>query len=111
MLLRHAVVCGLFCATALAQRRVIDDAEAKKTFESVCSGCHSLQLSTGRRATHDEWMDLVARMADKGATATDDQYFAIVDYLTKTYGPARLNVNRAEAADLAAFFAISEADG
>ncbi len=110
MLLRYAAVCGLLCATVFAQRKVIDDAEAKKTFESVCSGCLSLRVSTNVRATHDEWMELAQRMSDKGANATDDQYFAIVDYLTKNHGSARLNVNRAEAADLAAFFAISDAD-
>jgi len=96
-------------AAAFAQQK-IDDAQGKKLFETVCSQCHELSLTTGRRSTHDEWMDLVQRMAQKGANATDDQFFAIVDYLTRNYGPAKLRINEALAPDVAAFFAISQSD-
>lgn len=100
----------VLCAAAFAQQKAADDAEGKKAFENVCSQCHELTLSTGRRSTHDEWMELVQRMAEKGANATDAEYFAIVDYLTKNYGPAKLNVNHAGAADLAPFFSITQTD-
>ncbi len=100
----------VFCAAAFAQEKAMDDAAAKKVFENVCSQCHDLSLTVGRRSTHDEWMELVQRMAEKGASASDAEYFAIVDYLTKNYGPARLNVNQAKAVDLAPFFAITQAD-
>jgi competence protein ComEA len=105
-----ALLSLVLCAAAFAQQKAADDVEGKRTFENICSQCHELSLSTGRRSTHDEWMGLVQRMAEKGANATDAEYFAIVDYLTKNYGPARLNVNRAGAADLAPFFAISQDD-
>ncbi len=104
-----ALVLFAFCTAAFAQQK-IDDAESKKLFEMVCGQCHELSLTTGRRSTHDEWMDLVQRMAQKGANATDDQFFAIVDYLTKNYGPSKLRINEALAPDVAAFFAISQAD-
>jgi competence protein ComEA len=100
----------VLCATAFAQQKTMDDAEAKKVFENVCSQCHELTLTTGRRSMHDEWMELVQRMAEKGASASDAEYFAIVDYLTKNYGPARLNVNKAAAVDLAPFLSITPAD-
>jgi DNA uptake protein ComE-like DNA-binding protein len=105
-----ALLSLVLCAGAFAQQKAADDAEGKKAFENVCSQCHELSLSTGRRSTHDEWMALVQRMAEKGANASDAEYFAIVDYLTKNYGPARLNVNQAMAVDLAPFFAITQAD-
>jgi competence protein ComEA len=105
-----AVLSLVLSAAAFAQQKTVSDAEAKKTFENVCSQCHELALTLGRRSTHDEWMELVQRMAEKGASASDDEYFAIVDYLTKNYGPARLNVNQAKAVDLAPFFAITQAD-
>ena len=105
-----AAACLAFCAAAFPQQKAAGDAEAKKVFENVCSQCHDLSLSTGRHAMHDEWMSVVQRMAEKGAGASDDQYFAIVDYLTKNYGPARLKVNQAAAADLAAFFSVSDAE-
>jgi competence ComEA-like helix-hairpin-helix protein len=105
-----ALLSLVLCAAAFGQQKAADDAEGKKAFENVCSQCHELTLSTGRRSTHDEWMELVQRMAEKGANATDAEYFAIVDYLTKNYGPAKLNVNHAGAADLAPFFAITQAD-
>jgi competence protein ComEA len=100
----------VLCAAAFAQEKTMDDAAAKKVFENVCSQCHDLSLTVGRRSTHDEWMELVQRMAEKGASASDAEYFAIVDYLTKNYGPARLNVNQAKAVDLAPFFSITPAD-
>jgi competence ComEA-like helix-hairpin-helix protein len=106
----RALLSLVLCAAAFGQQKAPDDADGKKTFENVCSQCHELSLSTGRRSTHDEWMAVVQRMAEKGANASDAEYFAIVDYLTKNYGPARLNVNQATAVDLAPFFAITEAD-
>jgi competence protein ComEA len=105
-----AALCLALCAGAAAQQKTTSDAEAKKVFENVCGQCHDLGLTTNHRATHDEWMELVQRMAEKGASASDDQYFAIVDYLTRNYGPAKLNVNQAGAADLAGFFSISQTD-
>ncbi len=109
-ILIKAAACIALGAAAFAQQKAMSDAEEKKVFENVCSQCHDLSLTTGRHSSHDQWMEVVQRMAEKGANATDDQYFAIVDYLTKNYGPARLNVNQAGAADLTAFFAISQAD-
>lgn len=108
-LLYAAALAGL-CAAAFAVQKAADDADAKKTFESVCSQCHDLAIITTRHAGYDDWTKVVQRMAGEGASATDDQYLAIVDYLTRNYGPARLNVNQAAAPDLAAFFAISEAE-
>ncbi len=85
-------------------------AESKKDFETVCTQCHELDRITARRATHDVWNTVVTRMESEGATATREQFEAIVEYLARNFPPKRLNVNQASAADLAAFFALSDTD-
>jgi competence ComEA-like helix-hairpin-helix protein len=95
---------------AVAQEKPASDAETRKTFESVCSQCHELSLITERRALHDVWAKVVRRMDAEGAGASDAQYLSIIDYLTRNYGPERLNVNEASADDFAVFFAISQSD-
>jgi competence ComEA-like helix-hairpin-helix protein len=49
-------------------------------------------------------------MDAEGAGASAAQYLSIIDYLTRHYGPERLNVNEASAEDFAVFFAISQSD-
>lgn len=88
--------------------------EGAKLLTKVCAGCHKIEMVTSHRGTRDEWRATVEAMVTKGADASDDDFNAVIDYLTKNYGPdskARFNVNSATAGQIAAFFAIPEAQG
>jgi mono/diheme cytochrome c family protein len=60
--------------------------QARDTVQQVCNGCHSVDLIASHRQTRDQWTTTVQRMAQHGASATDEQFQSIVDYLTENFG-------------------------
>jgi hypothetical protein len=52
---------------------------------SVCSGCHSLELTANERLTAQGWHDLVGLMGARGAVATDDEFNDITAYLARSF--------------------------
>jgi quinoprotein glucose dehydrogenase len=51
----------------------------------VCSGCHSPDLAATQRLSPQEWNSLVQSMAARGASASDDEFDTITDYLAKSF--------------------------
>lgn len=51
----------------------------------VCSGCHSPDLATTQRLNAQEWNSLVQSMAARGASATDEEFETITDYLARSF--------------------------
>jgi hypothetical protein len=41
------------------------------------------------RGTRDEWQATIVAMVEKGADASDEDFNAVLDYLTKNYGHDR----------------------
>jgi quinoprotein glucose dehydrogenase len=62
------------------------DARQRAIVERVCADCHSLQQAIANRYTRDGWVDVINEMAGRGAQATDPEFEAIIDYLTRHYG-------------------------
>jgi competence protein ComEA len=63
--------------------------------------------------TKDRWAKVVDEMVSRGATGTDDEVDEVVDYLATHFGPPnikKVNVNKADAAELTAVLGISAAD-
>ncbi len=52
----------------------------------VCSGCHVPEMVTAKRHTADEWDEIIAKMVDHGAQATDAEQDQILAYLVRFYG-------------------------
>ena len=55
--------------------------------QKVCNNCHSVDLVTTHRQTREQWTTTVQRMAQRGASASDQQFNSIVDYLTENFAP------------------------
>jgi glucose dehydrogenase len=64
----------------------LPDGKGRELVQRVCNSCHSVDLITTHRQTRDEWTGTVQRMAQHGASATDDDFHSIVDYLTHNFG-------------------------
>jgi hypothetical protein len=62
------------------------DARQRAIVERVCADCHSLQQALANRYTRAGWIDVINEMAGRGAQATDPEFEAITDYLTRHYG-------------------------
>jgi quinoprotein glucose dehydrogenase len=65
---------------------VLPEGNGRDLVQKVCNSCHSVDLITTHPQTRDEWTGTVQRMAQHGASATDEQFNEIVDYLTNNFG-------------------------
>ena len=67
----------------------------------VCTTCHDSQRILTTRYTRAQWTENVARMANRGLLASDDELELILEYLVQNFAKNdRVNVNKAEALDL-----------
>jgi hypothetical protein len=53
----------------------------------VCTSCHAPELVVSKRHTPEEWDDIIAKMVDHGAQATDEEQQRILTYLVRFFGP------------------------
>jgi competence ComEA-like helix-hairpin-helix protein len=88
----------------------LPDGPGKAEVLKICTDCHELDVVVQENRTKDAWKKTVAKMGDRGAEATDQQFEAIIAYLTKYFG--RINVNKATADEIVAGvdFTPKEAD-
>ena len=67
-------------------------------FARVCSKCHDgTRIVEGRRL-RSQWEETLEKMTALGATGTDEDFEAILDYLVRVHG--RVNVNMAAADEI-----------
>src|SRR5687767_12439840 len=67
-------------------------------FARVCSKCHDgTRIVEGRRL-RSQWEETLEKMTALGATGTDEDFEAILDYLVRVHG--RVNVNTAAADEI-----------
>jgi cytochrome c5 len=79
----------VFCSIGLlasAQAQSLPDGPGKETLASVCTQCHGLDVITALRRSAASWKQTVDQMRDMGASATDQEFTAIVNYLARNFG-------------------------
>jgi competence protein ComEA len=96
----------LLLVASLAQD--LPDGPGKETVLKICRDCHDLDTITMENRTNEGWKKTVAKMGDRGAEGTDEQFEAVISYLTKNFG--RINVNKATAEEIAAGLDFSAKD-
>jgi cytochrome c5 len=60
----------------------------KEVFLNTCSKCHSPRNVLAYRQDADGWTATITKMVGYGATGSDEDFTAILDYLTKSFPPA-----------------------
>jgi competence ComEA-like helix-hairpin-helix protein len=75
----------------------LPDGQGKAVVERVCQSCHELDVIAGDRNDRQGWTATVEAMKTRGASATDQEVNAIIDYLSSYLGrdPVKVNVNNA----------------
>jgi hypothetical protein len=53
----------------------------------TCAACHPPELVVSKRRTPEEWDDVIARMIDRGAVASEEEQQQIFEYLVRFFGP------------------------
>ena len=75
----------------------------------MCSKCHSPNNILAMGRTPEGWQELIIKMTTMGLQGTDEDFTATLDYLSASF-PPKINVNRANAAQLATALALTPAE-
>lgn len=59
--------------------------------QRVCTACHAIGMVTAKGRTSQEWAEIIGRMQGLGLEASDDDLYAIHDYLSRELPPRRGN--------------------
>lgn len=77
-------------------------------FTRICGDCHDSGRVVAQRRSKVDWEDVLNKMADKGATGSDDDFNTVLKYLLKHYG--LVYINKAPSAELAMVLSLSDKD-
>jgi competence protein ComEA len=102
--LRFALRVGLgLTVLTEAAKADLPNGFGKTTTVQVCGKCHSPERATSLHQSDSEWEETITKMVKLGARASDDDFDAILVYLTQHFGPEKpgpININKATAVDL-----------
>lgn len=87
---RLTLIGALFAVTAStpgAWTQQLPDAPGKAVVQKVCSGCHGMNMITGRGRTRDQWTQVVTSMVARGAKGSEAELAQVVDYLAQSFPP------------------------
>ncbi|HEY7210202.1 MAG TPA: helix-hairpin-helix domain-containing protein [Bryobacteraceae bacterium] len=103
----------LFLSLALAgsilRADVLPEGPGKAATVRVCGKCHSPERAASLHQRHSAWEETIMKMMKLGAQASDEEFEAILNYLSKNFGPAvpgSININTANMVDLQTTLAL-----
>lgn len=102
---RLGAAATVLAVVAMAQAQQPAAGNGREIFARVCGACHSTELATSSRRTRQQWLQTVGQMRRRGAAGSDEEFLAVVDYLSAHYG--RVNVNTATAGEIASSTGLS----
>ena len=91
-----------FSTGAFAQD-LFPEGPGKKETLQVCSACHEAAKATSVKLTREGWIETINRMKAFGASGSDDEFAAILEYLSTNFKGDTvrpLDMNTAESIDL-----------
>ena len=83
----------------------LPDGKGRDAVKRICTSCHEIGMVVASRRTIIGWQQNVEDMISRGAEGSDDDFEAVVDYLTKFFG--KINVNTASRNDLESALGLS----
>jgi competence protein ComEA len=106
------LVFVLVCCAGIARADLPPGPGHDETMK-VCGKCHSAEQAASLRQSRTGWEETVSKMVNMGADGTDDEYEAILTYLTKNFGPESakpVNVNTAMAVEMESVLGLTRAE-
>jgi competence protein ComEA len=97
-----ALLCGALALNGSFAFAQWPDTPGKEVTLQLCGNCHDANIIQMHRQSRDEWVATIQKMIASGAEGTEDQFTAVLAYVSKNFAPAaaRINMNQASAADL-----------
>lgn len=110
-MLRTLTLLAALLAVPVWAQDDLPDAPGKDTTARICTGCHGSEMFSAYHKSGNDWDSTITEMTEKGLSISDADYAVVLDYLTKNLGtqPAKINVNKATAADLEKALGITTA--
>ena len=71
---------AVFAASPLS----LPEGPGRKTLESACTACHTLDVVTSKKWSREKWRDVVPKMA---AGLSHEETLDVVGYLARNFGP------------------------
>src|SRR5689334_21703938 len=92
----------LFVAMAADESaKLLPDGPGKDAVAKVCTACHDTAPFRKQRLARDQWTEKIDDMVERGATGTDQELSAVLDYLAQQFGPeSKIWVNTADFGEL-----------
>ena len=101
--MKRALGISLTALATIASADVLPDGPGKAATVRVCGRCHSPERAAAMHQRRSAWEDTITKMIKLGATGSDDEFEAVLNYLSKNFAPetpAPLNINKATLIDL-----------
>ena len=101
--MKLAVVVCLSVCGSIAAADMLPDGPGKAATVRVCGRCHSPERAASMHQRRFAWEETITKMIKLGAQGSDDEFEAILNYLSKNFGPevpGPININKANMVDL-----------
>ena len=119
---RMALIVLALCLPIAAQDD-LPEGKGKETLENICTECHGLDKILSQFRSRERWRAIAVAMRSKGATMSDSELNALVDYLFQHFGTVetseakpeagereKINVNKAAAKELATVLQLTPSE-
>jgi competence protein ComEA len=81
--------------------------------QKVCGKCHSAEQAASVHQGREAWEETVSKMVNMGAEGSDDDFEAVLNYLTKNFGPEAVkpvNVNTATPVEIESVLGLTRSE-
>ena len=84
-----ATLAAATMAFAAGQEPKLPDGDGKKILQTACTACHGLDGVVNLHLDKEGWEGLVSSMVSNGAQVDTKDFPVLIDYLVKSFGPAK----------------------
>ena len=108
--MKHILIGIATLAASPAAAQDLPQGAGREAVVKLCSNCHGLTVAVSVRHSREQWEAVVDDMAQRGAVGTDQEFDAVVAYLSRYLG--KVNINNATPTEMqeVADFSSAEAE-
>ncbi len=106
--MKHILIGIAALAAIPAAAQDLPQGAGKEAVVKLCSNCHGLTAAVSVRHSREQWEAVVDDMAQRGAVGTDQEFDAVVAYLSRYLG--KININKATPAEMQEIADFSSAE-
>ena len=104
------VFVAILIGASLVGAQTLPDGPGKDSVESVCTDCHTVERIAKQHLSEESWRNIIREMTENGAAFGPDDSKAILEYLTKNFGPQKIKINEATVTEIASMLKLSTAE-